>query len=223
MRVDEGRSAAAADNSAAAVPGGLVRVAKPARFRALGPVDVQALRRQVARLSERVWRQEDAAKENAYRCFHHTQHIVFRFISGNRDPQEFYSQPSWSVWRPMLLAVMEAAAAPYRFEAPVFPKVMLARLKAGHAIQRHDDGDIGCSHPFVHKIHVPLETNPGALVHVDGEDMHLQVGQAWEINNLVQHGAVNHGETDRIHLTFEVFEGVQVTAPATGRCAAAGN
>ena len=209
VETHEGRSAAAP----AAEPSGIARVRKPTRFRALGSVDVQALRRQVGRLSERVWRQEDAIKENAYRCFDHTQHIVFRFIKGNRDPRRFYSQPSWAVWSPMLLAVMEPAAAPYRFQEPAFPKVMLARLKAGHVIERHDDGETGCSHPFVHKIHVPLETNPGALVHVDGKDLHLEVGQAWEINNLARHGAVNRGRTDRIHLVFEVFEGAQVTMP----------
>ncbi|MCY4602425.1 MAG: aspartyl/asparaginyl beta-hydroxylase domain-containing protein [Acidobacteria bacterium] len=186
-------------------PTRLRRVHKPARVRPLGAVGVEDLRSWVARLSERVWAQEDAAKENGFPCFHHTRHVIFRFIAGNRDPRRFYSRPGWAVWGRMLLPVMARAAAPYGFADPVYPKVMLARLAAGHRIDRHVDGE--GSHPLTHKVHVPLETNPAAVLHVDGADFHLAAGQAFEINNLVPHGAFNGGASDRIHLIFEIFEG----------------
>jgi hypothetical protein len=189
----------------AAGPEGLRPVDKPARVRPVGAIDAATLRRRVARLSEKVWRQEDAAKENDFPCFHHTRHVIFRFIAGNRDPRRFYSRPIWAVWGPMLLPVMARAAAAYGYAGPVYPKVMLARLEAGHGIDRHVDG--GGSNPFTHKIHVPLETNPAAVLHVDGADFHLAAGRAWEVNNLVPHGGFNGGRTDRIHLVFEVFEG----------------
>ena len=195
----------------AAGPSALRRVDKPARVRPLCAVDAETLRRHVARLSETVWRQEDGAKENDFSCFHHTRHVIFRFIAGNRDPRRFYSQPVWAVWGRMLLPVMAAAAAPYGYAAPVYPKVMLARLEAGHGIDLHVDG--GGSHPFTHKVHVPLETNPWAVLRVDGGDFHLDFGHAYEVNNLVPHGALNRGERDRIHLIFEVFEGAG-TEPA---------
>lgn len=184
---------------------GLRRVDKPARVRPLGAVDVEILRSHVARLSEKVWLHEDGTKENDFACFHHTRHIIFRFIAGNRDPRHFYSQPVWAVWGRMLLPVMAAAAAAYGFMDPVFPKVMLARLAVGHGIDLHVDG--GGSHPFTHKVHVPLETNPAAVLQVDGADFQPTTGSAWEINNLVPHGAFNGGASDRIHLIFEVFEG----------------
>ena len=186
-------------------PGGLPPVAKPVRVRPLGAVDIEAVRRRLARLSDKVWRQEDERKENDFRCFHHTRHVIFRFIKGNSDPRRFYSQPIWALWERTLLPVMARAAAPYGYTHPVYPKVMLARLQAGHGIDRHVDS--GGSNPYVHKIHVPLETNPGAVLHVDGEDFHLESGHAWEVNNLAPHGAFNGGEADRIHLIFEVFEG----------------
>ena len=137
---------------------GLRLVDKPARVRSLGTVEVEALRRRTAHLSETVWRREDEAKENDFLCFHHTRHIIFRFIEGFRDPRRFYSQPIWALWQPMLLPVMARAAAPYGYADPVFPKVMLARLEAGYGIDLHVDG--GRSNPYVHKIHVPLVTNP---------------------------------------------------------------
>jgi len=191
------------------VPAGLRRVDKPARVRPLGAVGVEPLRREVAQLSERVWRQEDAAKENAFPCFHHTRHIVFRFIAGNRDPRRFYSQPIWAVWGRRLLPVMARAAAAYGYAEPAYPKVMLAQLAAGHGIDLHVDG--AGSHPFTHKIHVPLETNPAAVLHVDGADFHLAAGHVWEVNNLVPHSAFNGGEADRIHLIFEVFDDARTT------------
>ena len=183
-------------------------VEKPARVRRLGTVPTEPLRRQVARLSESAWRREDRAKENDYACFHHTRHIIFRFIEGNRDPRRFYSNPGWAVWYPLPLPVMVQAAAPYGYARPIYPKAMLAGLVAGHWIDRHvgRPRDGTGSHPYVHKTHVPLETGPAAVLHVGGTDFHLQAGHAYEINNLLVHGAFNGSETNRIHLVFEVFE-----------------
>ena len=181
------------------------QVEKPALVRHLGAVDTDALRAHVGRLSEKVWRQEDATKENDYFCFTHTRHIVFRFIHGNRTPLRYYSRPIWKVWQRWLLPVMARAAAPYGYAEPVYPKAMLARLAAGCGIDTHVDGE--GSHPLTHRIHVPLQTNARATLTVNGTDFHLEHGHAFEVNNLVPHGVFNGGEEDRIHFIFEVFEG----------------
>ena len=180
-------------------------VEKPATVRCLGPVETEALAAQVRRLSDAAWRREDGFKENDFRCFHHTWHIVFRFITGNRDPRRFYTQPGWRVWRQWLAPIAQRVAASYCFAEPVFPKAMLARLEAGRRIDTHVDG--GGSHPLVHKIHVPLQTDPRAVLIVGGARVHLAPGCAWEVNNLAPHGAFNGGGRDRIHFVFEVFEG----------------
>ena len=183
----------------------LPRVEKPDLVRHLGAVDVDGLRARVGRLSEKVWRQEDAAKENDYFCFTHTRHIVFRFIHGNRTPLCYYSMPIWTIWQRWLLPVMARAAAPYGYAEPIYPKAMLARLAAGHGIDRHVDGE--GSHPLTHRIHVPLQTNPRATLTVDDTDFHLEAGHAFEVNNLLAHSVFNGGGEDRIHFIFEVFEG----------------
>ena len=188
-------------------------VSKPATVRRLARVDPSALAAVVGRLSDEAWRLEDSAKENDYACFHHTRHVVFRFIAGNRDPRDFYSNPGWHVWRRWLEPLMDRAASAYRFRRPVFPKAMLARLEAGRRIDVHTDG--AWSNPLVHKIHIPLQTNPRAMLVVDGVRVHLAAGYAWEVNNLVPHGVFNGGARDRIHLIFEVFEGAGSNASAT--------
>ena len=183
-------------------------VEKPDTVRRLGPVDaghLQALRVQVARLSDAVWNREDGAKENDFFCFAHTRHIVFRFIPLGAAHPRYYVNPGWDLWRRWLLPIMAQAAAPYGYAEPVYPKVMLARLAAGRGIALHTDG--GDLDPCTHKIHVPLETNPQATLTVADAAFHLEAGSAWEVNNLAAHGACNRGERDRIHFIFEVLEG----------------
>ena len=190
----------------------LPRVEKPDVVRYLGPVDVELLRVWVERLSEKVWQQEDSVKENNFFCFAHTRHIIFRFISGNRTPLRYYSNPTWMVWQRCLLPVMAQAAAPYGYARPIYPKVMLARVAAGRGIDLHVDAE--ASNPLVHKIHVPLRTDPRALLIVDDVAFHPEACHAWEINNLVPHGVFNGGDRDRIHLIFEVYEGAAGSSPS---------
>lgn len=194
-------------NREAANPGavaGAPRVAKPALVRRLGAVDADALAVQVDRLSERVWDREDRVKPNRSFCFQHTRHIVFRFPVSEADPGRFRSADGWRLWATWLLPPMRRAAAVYGFVEPVFPKVMLARLAAGHCIDAHVDGS--SRDALVHKVHVPLRTDPQAVATVAGERFHLAAGHAWELNNLVAHGVRNDSARDRIHLVFEVFD-----------------
>ena len=181
-------------------------VRKPDAVQKLGMVPTERLVSLVSRLSEEAWAKEDAGKENDFAVFHHTRHLIFRFIAGNRNPENFYSNPAWDVWRAELEPVMHAAIRPYAFRKPVFAKAMLARLQAGHEIDRHRDG--AGSNLCCHKIHVPLVTNPDATFLVDETHYHLEPGHAWEVNNIKPHGARNLGSEDRIHFIFEVFDGV---------------
>ena len=104
----------------------------------------------------------------------------------------------------MLLPIMKKMVEPYGFRQPEFPKVMLARLEAGHVIDRHVDGAGANLH--THKIHIPLQTNEKALFHIDDKSFNLKEGVGYEVNNIIPHGVENYGDEDRIHLIFEVFE-----------------
>ncbi|MCH6258789.1 aspartyl/asparaginyl beta-hydroxylase domain-containing protein [Puniceicoccaceae bacterium K14] len=179
-------------------------VEKPDSIRELGPVDITELKLWVSRLSETIWNQEDERKENKFPCFHHTRHIVFRFIPSNRDPRESYANPIWHLCQGILLPLFEKAIAPYGFSQPVFPKAMLARVAAGHIIDRHVDG--AGSNLKTHKIHIPLSTNPDAFFCTEKDRFHLEEGIAYEVNNIKPHGVENRGDTDRNHLIFEVYD-----------------
>jgi hypothetical protein len=186
------------------VPSSSRRVVKPDTIRTLGPVDASALKDVVSRLSERVWTLEDERKENTFAVFHDTRHIILRFIEGNRDHRRFYSNPVWGALCGHVVPIMDQATRAYGFGAPAYPKVMLARLKAGAVIDRHSDG--GGSNLFTHKIHVPIQTNDGVRILVEDQPFYLQEGYAYELNNIARHAVENRGQTDRIHLVFEVFD-----------------
>lgn len=179
-------------------------IVKPNNIQELGPVDISELKQLINRMPDKIWEMEDANKENNFAVFHHTQHIIFRFIHSNNDHLNFYSNPIWSVWQTTLLPIMEAVVAPYDFIQPTYPKAMLARLKAGSVIDRHIDGRGSNLH--THKIHIPLQTNPKALFSVKDVTQHLEEGIAYEVNNVKLHGVVNKGEEDRIHFIFEVYD-----------------
>ena len=203
------RSSAEADGSEQPIQP-LRPVRKPSSYRDLGPVDIAALVPLGARISEDTWNAEDARKENDFAVFHHTRHLVFRFTPRNLNPLDFYSTQAWDVWSPILLPIMHQAIEDYAFVSPEFPKVMLARLAAGHVIDPHRDG--AGSNLLTHKIHVPVQTNPGAIFSSAGEERHLALGHAYEVNNIARHSVRNEGAQDRIHLVFEVFE----SEPQTG-------
>lgn len=188
--------------------GTLPRVTKPDLIRHLGPVDFEALKTHVERLSEAAWAKEDEGKPNSFPCFHHTQHILFRFIPDNHNAAKFVSYMSWPLWVPLLLPILQAAIAPYNFARPVFPKVMLARLLAGGKIDLHRDG--AGANLNTHKIHVPLLTNDDVRFQFDNAEFQLQPGEAYEVNNITRHGGRNDGGEHRIHLIFEVFDAASV-------------
>jgi hypothetical protein len=184
--------------------GHLAPVELPDTFRDLGEVDVAAIATALTPLSERFWEIEDERKENAFSVFHHTRHLILRFIDDADDPRSWYERPLWPMLRPTVQPVMKRAVEPYAFSAPVFPKVMFARLAAHAVVDRHVDAARG--NQLSHKIHVPIVSHPDTVFEIDGTVRHLAVGRAYEVNNVKPHGVSNPTEVDRVHLIFEVFD-----------------
>ena len=183
---------------------GMLLVSKPEHYRDLGAVDIAPLLAMVERMGDQLWQAEDAVKENKFDVLGKTQHMVFRFTPGNADPRGSYDNPAWPIWKRFLLPIMDAVTEQYGHEERAYSKVMLARLPAKEAIEPHYDGR--GSNYTSHKVHVPLQTNPDVWFFVDGHKRHLEAGLAYEVNNIASHGAVNHGNEDRIHLIFEHFD-----------------
>ena len=57
------------------------------------------------------------------------------------------------------------------------------------------------------RLHIPIITNPGAIMVIDNVAKHLPAdGSVWVTNNTKYHNAFNGGEEDRIHLVACVLD-----------------
>ena len=172
-------------------------------FRHLGTVDVRALTDRMKNLPESLWESENKIKPNKFARLNDTNHIIFRYINNPDNVFDFSDHPVlWNEWRDMLVPIMEQAAESLGYQDYRFPRVMFARLPAGGEVSGHSDGE--ASH-YIHKIHVPLITNPKTLFRVGQKEKHLPVGEIVEVNNKRNHAVRNDGECDRIHLIFECY------------------
>lgn len=82
-------------------------------------------------------------------------------------------------------------------------KSYLTRLPAGASIPNHWD-----SKPLYHltrRHHIPIVTNAQVKFNVNGEIINMRVGECWEISNQHYHEVINDGDTDRVHLTIDIF------------------
>ena len=172
-------------------------------FNHLGSADVEALIRRVKSTPESLWKSENAAKPNKLEKLNDTSHIIFRFIDSADSVFDFTDHPDlWDEWKDVLLPTMEQAAQSLGYKNYRFPRVMLARLPAGGQISRHTDTTASY---YIHKIHVPLITNPDTIFHVGGQSRHLPAGEIFEVNNKRMHAVKNAGNQDRIHFIFECY------------------
>lgn len=177
---------------------------KTRSLRELGAIDIAALREQVLALPESVWDEQNADKPNRFETLANTRHIVFRFVDSTQDWRRSHDRPLWPEWRERLQPVLDAAIRDYGYSNVAFPRVMLARMAPGGVIQPHVDAGPAARWP--NKVHVVLTSNPQVEFWIDGHCYHLDEGHAYEVNNLAVHAVRNGGDSDRIHLIFEVYD-----------------
>ena len=88
----------------------------------------------------------------------------------------------------------------------VFPET---RWFKGHYICLLPNGqqDLHIDAPWwqkhAHRIIVPIATNPDAFTQVDGESIHMEPGQLYELNVMTMHGSTNRGRSIRTHLFLD--------------------
>ena len=54
------------------------------------------------------------------------------------------------------------------------------------------------------RIHIPLKTNPDTWFYAKKEFFHMELGKAYVIDPSWEHGVVNLGTSERIHLIFNM-------------------
>jgi hypothetical protein len=78
----------------------------------------------------------------------------------------------------------------------------LVLLKAGKSIGRHKDATELLQ--ITRRFHLPIRTDLSCTFEVDGEEMHIPMGEIWEINNTGKlHSVKNGSNIDRVHLIID--------------------
>jgi len=83
---------------------------------------------------------------------------------------------------------------------------MLSRMKPGQSHGYHVDRQ---RPGWITRVHVPIVTNPQCWMMFEEEDgvkVHFEAGKAYTFNAVERHAFANEGETDRVHLIFDVLE-----------------
>ena len=128
----------------------------------------------------------------------HTETLPLLFDDDYRH-QNGTLRPHFAKFEPFLVPVLAKFAEIFGGGYPV--RIIVPRLFPRATITPHADG--GHSLPFVHRIHMPLVTNPLVEFSVGDESRQLHPGEIWEINNTRVHSVKNRGMSVRMHLIID--------------------
>ncbi|MBV9549296.1 MAG: aspartyl/asparaginyl beta-hydroxylase domain-containing protein [Alphaproteobacteria bacterium] len=82
-------------------------------------------------------------------------------------------------------------------------RMTLAELPAGAKIAPHIDNGIGIT--AVHRIHVPIVTNPDVHFFIDKVSHYLEAGIIYEFDNTRLHAVENRSTERRVHLMCDLM------------------
>ena len=174
----------------------------PDPVRHLTAVPIAPLLNQVLALPESTW-DEDPFRQQAFAVHVHTRSIRFMWTALDSWPHvQAQQQPRFAEFAPNLAPIVTAAV--HHLGRPLtVMNAMLARLDPGQHILAHRD--VSPFFGLCHRMHVPVLTNPDVVFSVDHVNHYLKAGQLYEIDNRRLHAVVNHGQSPRIHLIFDLF------------------
>ncbi len=170
-------------------------------LRELGEVDCTALREAILSQDAVAWK-EDQYRQEAFDVHYDTESIVMLFVDLDRWPDIVVTQePGWDRLADVALPLMNDIISRLYTPGGTVIRAMAAKLLAGKKIKPHVDRHQSFHNG--HRIHVPITTNPRVRFMIDGRPYQFKVGEAYEINNQLQHSVMNKGEEDRITFIFD--------------------
>ncbi len=170
-------------------------------LRELGAIDATALIEAVLGQEEAAW-YEDETRQKSFYVHDQTRSIVLVWVDDAKWPERRVSRgPGWARLADVAVPLMQEIINGHYPPGGEVIRAVAAGLRAGGTIKAHMD--IHPSFHCAHRIHVPITTNPKVWFTIDGRPYQFEIGQAYEINNQMQHSVVNRGTEDRITFIFD--------------------
>jgi len=147
----------------------------------------------------------DRFRQTTYPVHRLTRSILFEWLDNNWRPGSPMAIDRLE-YAPAVLT--EAAQACAAFVLGYYPGARLARmtlaeLPAGAKIAAHIDNGIGIT--AVHRIHVPIITNPAVHFFIDKVSYYLEAGVVYEFDNTRLHAVDNRSAERRVHLMCDLM------------------
>ena len=165
-----------------------------------GEVDTRILRETILAQEDLAWEEERLRQED-YDVHKQTKSIVMLFASLTWPKVTITREAGWDrladVANPIMNEIIE------RFYPPggTIIRAVAAKLAAGGNIASHFDSLE--SFKYGHRIHIPIATNSRVRFSIEGRPYRFEVGNVYEINNIMVHSVINSGKEDRIHFIFD--------------------
>ncbi|MEQ3695749.1 MAG: aspartyl/asparaginyl beta-hydroxylase domain-containing protein [Pseudomonadales bacterium] len=170
-------------------------------LRNLGPVDFTPLQSAINRASEEQWL-ENQYRQRKFEVHSQTQSLVMYFLESELWPKiKVNREPGYELLAEAAQPLMDKIIQDHYEPGGVIIRAMAAKLLPDGIIKPHVDKH--ASFEFSHRIHIPIVTNPKVRFMINGRPNQFQVGNAYEINNQLQHSVMNKGSEARTTFIFD--------------------
>lgn len=159
--------------------------------------NVAALRNKIEQIPADKWLESE--RERLFAVHKDTQSLLLVLFEDFKHKKPDYLEPYFELQNE-LKPVIDYIAGYYQNNGFIV-RVLLAKLLAGGKIPHHTDA--GFSLLNCHRVHIPIITNDEVDFVVGGEEINMQAGEFWEINNGVDHAVENRSDQDRIHIIVD--------------------
>jgi hypothetical protein len=177
----------------------------------IGDYSVAAIAASLPAAADPLWEAE-RFRQTSYAVHRLTRSILFDWLDND-----------WRLGSPMKVQRYDYAPAALRaavddcvvqvlgfYPGARLARATLAELGAGAAIAPHRDNGIGIT--AVHRIHVPVLTNPQVHFFIDRVPHYLQADTIYEFDNTRLHAVENRSSERRVHLMLDFMPAALVVA-----------
>ncbi len=165
-----------------------------------GAVDATKLREAILAQDELAW-DEDEQRQADYDVHRQTKSIVMLFASLTWPQVTITREKGWDRIAAIASPIMEDIIRRFYPSGGTIIRAVAAKLLAGGVITPHIDTLPSFAHG--HRIHIPITTNSLVRFMIDGHPYRFEIGNVYEINNLMTHSVMNAGKEDRISFIFD--------------------